>query len=631
MKSILILIGLYFPLCIGYAQKYSVASIPEELLKNADAVIRLEKGHYEINDYKNIVYTYKRVVTILRPNAAGQARESIYYNKSISILNLKASVYNSQGIAIQKLKKDDILDVSISSEGEFTDGRSKSIDLTQKEYPYTVEVSYNLKLKSLYFLNSWKTIKRHETAVEQSLFSIQCPDNLLPNYRLENAEIEPLLEKNEGTTSLTFDFKNIKAIQYEPYSWGYSFPQVLIAPSKFIYDNYEGDFSSWDAMGDWQNLLNVGRDTLAKKTIEKIRKLTENCNNDIEKAKVVYNYVQKNTRYVSIQLGIGGWQPIPAARVDEIGYGDCKALSNYTMSLLKAVGVLSHYTIVYGGRNPPKVRRDFPRDTFNHIILCVPNKGDTLWLECTSQTNPFAYQGKFTGDRDVLIVTEEGGKLVHTTVYHKKDNIQSRIANVKIGEDGHANASIITHFQGLQYENGNLDYYFHQNYDEQKKWVLENTDIPNFKLVDFSFEIQKDRIPSIDQNLEVELNNYAQSSGERLFIPLNLMNNQSFVPRRNSDRQTDIEIKTPFVDYDSIVFEVPESIHPEFVPEKIQFSSEFGEYESEVMVENGRVIYVRKYGMNKGVYPKESYDDFRSFFKKVKKADKSKIVFLKNT
>jgi hypothetical protein len=53
----------------------------------------------------------------------------------------------------------------------------------------------------------------------------------------------------------------------------------------------------------------------------------------IMKAKLIYDYVQQKSRYVSIQVGIGGWKPMDASDVDRLGYGDCKGLTNYTKAL----------------------------------------------------------------------------------------------------------------------------------------------------------------------------------------------------------------------------------------------------------------------------------------------------------
>jgi hypothetical protein len=74
--------------------------------------------------------------------------------------------------------------------------------------------------------------------------------------------------------------------------------------------------------------------------------LVKGFDDPVEKVRTLYNYMQQRTRYVSIQVGIGGWQPFLASVVDEKGYGDCKALAHYMKSILDAVGIRSVYTLV---------------------------------------------------------------------------------------------------------------------------------------------------------------------------------------------------------------------------------------------------------------------------------------------
>ena len=93
-----------------------------------------------------------------------------------------------------------------------------------------------------------------------------------------------------------------------------------------------------------------------------------------------------------------------------MGYGDCKALTNYTRVLLKTVGIESYYTVVYGDRRIENFEQDFVSMQGNHIILAIPSNDNYIYLECTSQTSPFGYNADFTDDRYALIVKPEGGK-----------------------------------------------------------------------------------------------------------------------------------------------------------------------------------------------------------------------------
>jgi hypothetical protein len=166
--------------------------------------------------------------------------------------------------------------------------------------------------------------------------------------------------------------------------------------------------------------------------------MVKNATTDREKAAILYDYMQNNMRYVSIQLGIGGLKPFPASFVDEKKYGDCKALSNYLKSALDAVGVKSNIVIIQGSNMPRDVPEDFPANYFNHAILCIPQPKDTIWLECTSTTLPFAQLGPFTENRKAMMVTTGGGALVNTPVSNYKSNTKTVNTLIEVNEEGGA-------------------------------------------------------------------------------------------------------------------------------------------------------------------------------------------------
>ncbi len=362
----------------------------------------------------------------------------------------------------------------------------------------------------------------------------------------------------------------------------------------------------------------------------KVKELTRGLTTTEQKAKAIYEYVQSKTRYVGIQLGIGGWQPFPASVVEETGYGDCKALSNYTVALLKEAGIKGYYTIIHAGEQATSIENNFPSNQFNHIVVSIPNGKDTLWLECTSQTNPFGYQGKFTEDRWALMITEEGGKLVRTINYTPEQNLQSRTAEVTLDASGNAKANIKTTAKGIQYEENGLDETFSSS-DKQKKWIEQNTQIPNFNINSFLVVEKRDKVPSAVINLNLTLSRYASVSGKRLFVTPNLMNRISRVPERMSERKMDVVRKLNYLDLDTIKFSVPENLYPEFLPEPVKINSRFGEYEASFQFDAGKVTYIRRMKAWKGRFPKDTYNELVDFYKNVSKADNIKLVFLNKT
>lgn len=124
-----------------------------------------------------------------------------------------------------------------------------------------------------------------------------------------------------------------------------------------------------------------------------MKQLTKNATTDKEKARLIYQYMQDKTRYISVQLGIGGFMPTKAEEVDRVGYGDCKALTNYTHALLNAVGVTSYHAIIYNDTQKVSFDPEFSSVQGNHMILYLPLTDEEIWLECTSQKYPFGYIG----------------------------------------------------------------------------------------------------------------------------------------------------------------------------------------------------------------------------------------------
>lgn len=88
----------------------------------------------------------------------------------------------------------------------------------------------------------------------------------------------------------------------------------------------------------------------------------------------------------------------------------------------------------------------------NHIILCIPNAGDTLFVECTNPLVPVGYMGNFTDNRLALMYTPEGGKLIRTPLLLPKDNCCVRKSDVKMNANGELDITAETCYRGYRSE-----------------------------------------------------------------------------------------------------------------------------------------------------------------------------------
>ncbi|QGY44808.1 DUF3857 domain-containing protein [Maribellus comscasis] len=623
---------LFLSFIVGKANEVSFGAslISDSLMENANAVIRYDSISYHLISPGKAVLKRHKVITILNEHAEGLTEMYVLYDRNSKVTSFSGEVLDAHGERIRKIKKNDITDNSlVGSYTLFQDDRYLSFDGLHHSYPYTIVSDYEIAYDGIVSINRWMPIPTYKVSVEKSVFTIISEDHQKINFKPVNLPQEPESEEKENSTVYHWRVINKKALEREPYSPSVTeiFPVLWSTPEKFEFENTSGEFKSWDSFGQWKWNLIEGRQEVSEKTKNEVLELIRNATNDKAKARLIYEYFQNKTRYISIQLGIGGWQPFPALVVDEVGYGDCKALSNYMIALLNIAGIHSIYSVIGNGDSKIKFP-DFPSmGQANHVIVCVPFESDTTWLECTSQEYPFGYIGTGNNDRYVLLVTEQGGKLVKTPSLDKDVNLQIRKAEVKLDSEGNAKAMVSTEFSGLQY--GNRNFILSESKEEQQKWYLKNMDFNSPKLNSFRVQEKNHNSPVVEEELDLFLPSYSTVSGTRMFLKPNLLNSFSRPPKRVRDRKFPFEREFAYTDIDSVIYTIPDDFVLESSMNDTSLDTEFGAYSISVKIDESSLVYVRKVIMNKGHWPAEKYENFRSFLNQMYKLDQGKVVFVK--
>jgi transglutaminase-like putative cysteine protease len=610
--------------------QWATDKIPADLKEKAHAIIRTSETFFTVKNIGEAIEKNHIVITILDEQGLKYASQVVFYDKLNKINDLEGTLYDAKGEKVRRLKKDDTRDGSAVTDGTlFSDNRYKYAEFKYAVFPFTVEFSYETTSKNMLFYPTWFPQEDEENvSVESSLFKVKMPVGMELRYKMLNGMSNPNIEELADGKTYTWGVKGQKIYENELYAPASVLRGmgVLTAPCEFETEGYKGNAKTWKDLGDFDNLLAKNRDVLPENVKQEIQQLVAGITDPVLKTKKVYEYLQAKTRYISIQLGIGGWQPFEAKQVATTGYGDCKALSNYTQALLKNVGIPSHYVSIRAGAGQRDIQADFPSQQFNHAILCVPIKSDTIWLECTSQENPFGYLGTFTSDRYALLATPEGGKLVRTPSYKATDNQQIRRIEVNLADDGNATAEASTTYTGiLQEDYASMKTQLSAN--DQKKALYKTIEIPSFELNNFSILEDKKRIPSATVKLSLTVRKCASKSGTRMFLSPNLMSvENSIPPTSEKPRVHEVELRNTYTETDTVSYVLPKNIQVEAKPEMTKFESKFGSYFADFQIKEGKLLYLRKFIRNKGKFPATAYVEMIDFYKKIAKADKMQVV-----
>ena len=610
--------------------KYPVRDIPDSLKVNAMAVIRNQEQVFEIKTIGKGIETMMVAITILNENGLDYAVFNEGYTKMIKLGNIKGTVYNALGEKVEQLTPDRLIDHSaISGYSLYEDTRAKYFEPKTMAYPFTVEYSYVREYNGLLSYPMWDPVTDFNIALQTSVFRVVCPDSLSFRYREKNLQGKCEITRSGQLSTSTWRIQNLPAIEKEPFSsspYDY-FPSVILAPDRFEIDDRKGSCSTWESFGKWVSEILKDRDVLGVETKQSIQQLVKNCTTDYDKAKIVYEYMQNKTRYVSIQEGFGGWQPMDAETVNRLGYGDCKALTNYMKALLSAAGIKSYLTLVAAGRNPDPFFSDFPCNQFDHAILCVPVNQDTVWLECTNQLLPFGFIGSFTDDRNALIINEDGGKLIRTRVYTSSENRMERNILLELDAAGGALVTTYARYSGVYYDT--RQNFYLAGTEDKKKMILDDISLPGALLDKFDYRDVRAEVPSIDESLEVEVPRYATLSGVRMLVPLIPLDRLREVPKKVINRKSDVVFRRSVSTCDTITLMIPRNYSVESVPGEIKNDSRFGTYSLRSLVQGNKVVCIREMDIKKGRHLPSAYTELIDFYKKIAAADNTKISLKK--
>lgn len=553
-----------------------------------------------------------------------------YYNSFRSVNSVHYTVYDASGNRVKRKGKNDATDVMLNPSYEVGDTRVMYIEPDFRSYPFVVEIEFELDYNGFIDFPLWMPRYVHDLEVKKASLTFVCPSDYKFRTVSYNGAGDPAVTTTAEVKQYVWNVQNLPAVA--PYGTYKAFAEdqarVRLAPFSFQLDRKPGSFEDWQHFGEWYLKLNEVDDELLPATKKELDLIREASGSQREMIEEVYRYMQGKTRYVSIQLGIGGFKSLPLAEVDERGYGDCKALSTYTKAMLDYLKVPSNYVLVYAGDDVPDVVSNFPSNQFNHVFLAVPLAKDTVWLECTSQLVPASYLGTFTDDRHALWIASGKSRIIHTPAYSAERNTKVSNCRATVDANGDVHLTVKRQQSGVYF--GEVMAYKSLAAERLKNYNDAKFRYKDFSIQSFDFSENRER-QMLMLNYGLKVHSLVKRVSDKLILPTNLLDPvESEIDVDRLNKITDI--RRAFTLEDNVTIEIPKNHHIHFLPTAGKEESEFGTVE--VQVSTGKdesVVVKRKVVINKGSYRGESYEKFNSFLDRIKSMENAKIVFQNKT
>lgn len=415
---------------------------------------------------KAVVTRYSRI-TIVSPPGEDYNRVSASESKFVRLNSIEIRLLDASGKVTLKKGKSDMLKACGFGRDYvlYDDNCTYFIELAAPNYPYTIEVTRESELQSLFHVRGVDI--QGSIPLAKMYVQLQYPEDRPIAWKLYGLDSSPTESVDGKRHTVTWTFSDIPALK----TFEYTSPgagdgiNLKFAADQFDLDGFQFNGRGWKNVGLWQRELNRARysDSLGPRPAD------DSVARDT--AFRIYNDVIGAIRYVMVSIGLSGWQPNPPDLVAQRRYGDCKDMSTLLVSRLRAAGIQAYPCLILTN-SEGRVDTSFVTFEFNHVITMALVGHDTLWMDPTCDDCP---PGELpTGDvnNTLLVVTDTGGVLVTTPLPEPDDNLVVRTCDAAIDDSGHVTLTTTARVTGnsARYLRTSLN---HVGADEAKQFVGE--------------------------------------------------------------------------------------------------------------------------------------------------------------
>jgi hypothetical protein len=616
---------------IGISAKndFRVSLIPDSLKKNAYSVVRHSQCEYLYRSPSSATAKFSYAITIIDKEGISESYFLESGDKSTKLTKFKATITDAQGKKIKTYNRSDIETNAISTHLA-TDNFRYYLNFQDPALPFTIHYEYEMEYSDgIYYFPVFMPVGSLNQSVETAGFKLTTPATTQILVNTSNFRGDFTEQESKGMIIRQWVLNNFKAVEYERFAPSISkyMPLIYSAPKEFVFEKTKGELTNTQTIIQWLKDLSMNRTELNQATKDQITFMTQELKTDREKVEALYNHLGKTTRYESIQLGVGGYQPIAAAEVCRTGFGDCKGLSNYLKAMLNYLGIEANLCIIRSDSREKDLSDDFTALLrSNHMILQVPLPGDTLWLECTNTKVPFGYVHSDIAGHNALVNYDGGGKMERLPDYPDSLNIEHNKLLVKIDTEGKAEIEAMKQWKIKRYDK--VMSLLNARLSTQIDFLRKEINLPQTSVINPQFTENKSDKPSITCTYQWTTNQYGNKTGNRLFIPVNSIRSTSAFFKKG-ERKHDVQIHEGWSDLDEIILQMPDGFEIESIPANVEIGNQFGRFNSLISIEGNKIIIRQSLFVKSGTRNSTDYPALTELLEKTVASYNGKIILRK--
>jgi len=606
-----------------------------------DAVLLYSETEVTVVSVDKIKTTVREAYKILRPNGRSRGTVHVAFNPQQKVKSLHGWCIPAQGKDYE-VKDKDAIEASLSLEGAelISDVKYKQLQIPASEPGNIVGYEYELEDHPFFLQDEW--VFQGRDPVRESHYSLQLPQGWeFKTSWVNRAEVS---SSQAGNNRWQWALSDVKAIRNEP-----AMPPIEGVMGQMIVTFFapggKTGFAAWDDMGRWYSALLAGRIDATPEIKQQVATVTSGKATQLANMEAIAKFVQSDIRYVAIELGVGGFQPHPAAEVFAHRYGDCKDKATLTRSMLREIGVESFHVVINTERGA--VTMETPaHHGFNHAIVAVklpegikdsslvatmqdPKLGRLMFFDPTDEMTPF---GQIRGALQAnygLLVTPDGGELIRLPQQPSEMNSIERTAKLTLDGQGTLMGEVKEVRLGER--------------ASSERWALRtvNKDQDRIKPIEAllasalpSYRITKAQVINLSRtdqpfgfDYSFQSTGYAKNAGGLLLVRPRVLGNKGYgFLETKEPRNFPIELEAPARDIDSFEITIPAGYVVDDIPPPVDADYGFASYHSKTEIKGNVIDYTRTFEVKELSVPVSRADDLKKFYRIIAGDERNTVV-----
>jgi hypothetical protein len=582
---------------------------------------------------------------ILRPGGRDLGTVVIPFDSLTKISNLHAWCIPAQGKDYDVKEKDgaEVAMPAVQGSELITDVRAKLVHIPAADPGNLIGYEYEQENHPFVLQDIWYFQGSHPA--REAHYTLQLPAGW--EYKASWLNYSEVAPAQAGNNQWQWTVSSVPAIKSESDMPPHRGIQGQMIVSFVPSGGAQGKtFASWRDMGLWYMDLTRGRREASQDIRQKVVALTASIPTPLAKMQALARFVQRDVRYVAIELGIGGYQPHPAIDIFNHRYGDCKDKATLMASMLKEIGIESYYVVINSERGAVTPEMPAHMGGFDHAILAIqlppgvddpslvavmqhPKLGRLLFFDPTSELTPF---GRLFGSLQAnygLLVMPEGGELVQLPQLAPSTNGIVRTAKLALAPTGALSGDVKEVRWG--------DRASAQRY--ALKSVTKETD--RIKPIELllgrslsSYRLTKASVVNLDQtdlpfefDYSLVADNYAKAAGDLILVRPRVMGvKSSDLLETKEPRQYPVVFDGPSRDIDTFEISMPPGYEVDDLPPPVNAEFSFASYHSKAEVSGNVLRYTRTFEVKEPSVPLSKISDLKMLYRIIANDERNTAV-----